>query len=184
MKLDVTCMRYLTKDDYRVLTAVEMGMRNHEMVPVSLITSIAKLRFGGSYKILSTLLRYKLLAHTNQEYDGYRLSYMGYDILALRTLLSRKVIASVGRRIGVGKESDIFEAKDEAFTFMAFFEDKSSKPIIIFQAPVADEDHDFLLETDHENPNAIFKMTVSDEDDNTILEGWDFDGDFTMDYAI
>lgn len=87
-----------------------------------------------------------------------------------------------------GKHEDfyykVFEAKDEVFTFMAFFEDKSSKPIIIFQAPVADKDHDFLLETDHENPNAIFKMTVSDEDDNTILEGWDFDGDFTMDYAI
>lgn len=112
MKLDVTCMRYLTKDDYRVLTAVEMGMRNHEMVPVSLITSIAQLRHGGSYKILSVLLRYKLVAHTNQEYDGYRLSYLGYDILALHTLQSRNVIATVGNQIGIGKESDIFEAQD------------------------------------------------------------------------
>jgi len=42
MKLDVSCMRYLSRDDYRVLTAVEMGMRNHELVPVELITSIAK----------------------------------------------------------------------------------------------------------------------------------------------
>jgi RIO kinase 2 len=113
MKLDVNCMRYLTKDDYRVLTAVEMGMRNHEMVPVSLITSIAKLRHGGSYKILSTLLRHKLVAHTNTDYNGYRLSYMGYDILALRSLLSRGTIASVGPQIGVGKESDIFEAQTE-----------------------------------------------------------------------
>jgi len=106
-------MRYLTKDDYRVLTAVEQGMRNHEVVPVQLITSIAKLRHGGSYRILSTLLRHKLVAHTNTQYDGYRLSYMGYDILALRTLLARKVIISVGRQIGIGKESDIFEAMDE-----------------------------------------------------------------------
>lgn len=113
MKLDVTCMRYLTKDDYRVLTAVEMGMRNHEIVPVQLITSIAKLRHGGSYRILSTLLRHKLVAHSNTQYDGYRLSYMGFDILALRTLLARKVIVSVGRQIGIGKESDIFEAMDE-----------------------------------------------------------------------
>ncbi len=112
MKLDVTCMRYLTKDDYRVLTAVEMGMRNHEMVPVALITTIAGLRHGGSYKILSTLLRYKLVAHTLQEYDGYRLSYLGFDILALHTLQSRGVITSVGNQIGVGKESDIFEALD------------------------------------------------------------------------
>lgn len=113
MKLDVTCMRYLSKDDYRVLTAVEMGMRNHEIVPVQLITSIAKLRHGGSYRILSTLLRHKLVAHSNTQYDGYRLSYMGFDILALRTLLARKVIISVGRQIGIGKESDIFEALDE-----------------------------------------------------------------------
>ena len=28
MKLDVDVLRYLTKDDFRVLTAVEMGMRN------------------------------------------------------------------------------------------------------------------------------------------------------------
>ena len=112
MKLDVTCMRYLTREDYRVLVAVEMGMRNHEMVPVSLITSIAQLRHGGSYKILSTLLKYKLVAHALQEYDGYRLSYLGYDILALHTLQARGIIASVGAQIGIGKESDIFEAMD------------------------------------------------------------------------
>ena len=57
MKLDVTCMRYLSKEDYRVLQAVEMGMRNHELVPVPLITQIARLKHGGSYKVLSTLLR-------------------------------------------------------------------------------------------------------------------------------
>jgi RIO kinase 2 len=113
MKLDVECMRYLTKDEYRVLTAVEMGMRNHELVPLELITTIAKLRHGGSSKIMSNLLRYKLVAHEQQNYNGYRLSYLGYDILALRTLLSRGKVVSVGRQIGVGKESDIFEALDE-----------------------------------------------------------------------
>ena len=61
MKLDVNCMRYLSKDDYRVLVAVEMGMRNHELVPIELIANIAKLRHGGSHKILSTLLDTSLL---------------------------------------------------------------------------------------------------------------------------
>lgn len=28
MKLDVDVLRYLSKEDFRVLTAVEMGMRN------------------------------------------------------------------------------------------------------------------------------------------------------------
>ena len=113
MKLDVSRMRYLSKEDYRVLTAVEMGMRNHELVPVELISSIAKLRHGGIHKILSNLLRHKLLAHDSKKYNGYRLSYLGFDILALRTLLARGIISSVGAQIGVGKESDIFEAQNE-----------------------------------------------------------------------
>lgn len=112
MKLDVTCMRYLTKDDFRVLTAVEMGMKNHELVPVELITQIARLRHGGSGKIMSTLLRHKLVAHEQNNYNGYRLSYLGYDILALHALVNRGTVTSVGRQIGVGKESDIFEALD------------------------------------------------------------------------
>lgn len=113
MKLDVTCFRYLTKEDFRVLEAIEQGMRNHELVPIDLITSLAKLRHGGIHRFLSNVLRYKLVAHANLEYNGYRLSYLGFDILALHVLMMRGVISSVGPQIGVGKESDIFEAQDD-----------------------------------------------------------------------
>lgn len=34
---------------------------------------------------------------------------MGYDFLALKALVARGHISGVGRQIGVGKESDIFE---------------------------------------------------------------------------
>lgn len=87
-------------------------MRNHELVPIELINNIARLKYGGIHKVLSTLLRYKLVAHASNEYNGYRLSYLGYDILALHALLARGIIVSVGNQIGVGKESDIFEAQD------------------------------------------------------------------------
>ena len=56
-KLDVSCMRHLSREDYRVLTAVEMGHKNHEIVPVEIIVNIAKLRHGGAQKFLSTLHR-------------------------------------------------------------------------------------------------------------------------------
>ncbi|CAM9455617.1 unnamed protein product [Choristocarpus tenellus] len=111
VKLDVTCMRHLSKHDYRVLTAVEMGMKNHDLVPVELITSIAKLRHGGTHRILSTLLTFKLIAHDRSVYDGYRLTYTGYDILALNVLQSRGHIAAVGSKIGMGKEADIYMAQ-------------------------------------------------------------------------
>jgi hypothetical protein len=37
--------------------------------------------------------------------DGYRLTYGGYDYLALRALSKRDVMHSIGNQIGVGKES-------------------------------------------------------------------------------
>ncbi len=61
--------------DFRVLTAVEMGMKNHDLVPVELITSISKLGTGRVPKIISTLHAFKLVAHDRSVYDGYRLTF-------------------------------------------------------------------------------------------------------------
>ncbi|KAH0934963.1 hypothetical protein HID58_012080 [Brassica napus] len=100
MKLDVNVLRYLSKDDFRVLTAVEMGMRNHEIVPSELVDRIAGLKHGGTYKVLTNLLKYKLLHHDRSKYDGFRLTYLGYDFLAIKTLVNRGVFTGVGRQIG------------------------------------------------------------------------------------
>uniref|UniRef100_A0A4W4H657 Serine/threonine-protein kinase RIO2 n=1 Tax=Electrophorus electricus TaxID=8005 RepID=A0A4W4H657_ELEEL len=113
-KLNVVVLRYLSRDDFRVLTAVEMGMKNHEIVPVSLISSIASLRHGGCNKVLRELVKHKLLAYERTKtVQGYRLNYGGYDYLALKTLSSRDIILSVGNQMGVGKESDIYMVANE-----------------------------------------------------------------------
>jgi len=39
--------------------------------------------------------------------EGYRLTYGGYDYLALRALSKRDSMYSVGNQIGVGKESGL-----------------------------------------------------------------------------
>lgn len=109
VKLDVTLLRYLSPEDFKVLTSVEMGMRNHELVPGTLINSIATLRFGGCGKILVDLTKNKLLGYERgKRYDGYRLTYAGYDYLALNVLTHREILGGVGNQIGVGKESDVF----------------------------------------------------------------------------
>jgi RIO kinase 2 len=110
MKLDVRNLRYMTKDDFRALAGVEAGMRNHELVPVELIATLAGLRHGGISKVLSTLSKFKLIAHDRSQYDGYKLTYSGYDYLALRSMLQRDTISGLGRQIGVGKESDVYLA--------------------------------------------------------------------------
>jgi len=61
--LDARHLRYMSRDDFRVLVSVEMGMRNHEYVPVPLVEHVAALKRGGAYRVLRTLLQSKLVAH-------------------------------------------------------------------------------------------------------------------------
>lgn len=113
MKLDATNVKYLSPDDYRVLQALETGSRNHEVVPTTLLASLARMRPGQVQKIMSDLCRQKLCARENgHAYEGYKLSYGGYDYLALRTFAARETLTSVGHQIGMGKESDIFLGSD------------------------------------------------------------------------
>ena len=39
--------------------------------------------------------------------EGYRLTFSGYDYLALKALTTRGSVQSVGNQIGVGKESGV-----------------------------------------------------------------------------
>ncbi|KAK4235312.1 RIO1 family-domain-containing protein [Achaetomium macrosporum] len=119
MKLDTRAMRHLTAEDWRVLTAVEMGSKNHEIVPTPLIERIARLKGGASgvHKSISALAKVGLIARMKEaKYDGYRLTYGGLDYLALHTHAARKHVYSVGSRIGVGKESDIMIVADDKGT--------------------------------------------------------------------
>ena len=108
MRLDLSAFKYLNNDDFRVLTSIEMGMRNHEIVPVSLIESVAKIKRVNTNKVIANLLKFKLIEHSNLKYDGYSLNYIGYDYLAIHTLIKRGVLMRIGPKLGVGKESDVF----------------------------------------------------------------------------
>lgn len=117
-----------------------MGMKNHELVPGPLAASIANLKAGGVNKLLRDMCKNKLLQYERGKQckylpeagllrffgrsyegtysfrlisdDGYRLTNMGYDYLALKALTLRGSVASFGNQIGVGKESNIYTVAD------------------------------------------------------------------------
>ncbi|TKA55595.1 hypothetical protein B0A53_02773 [Rhodotorula sp. CCFEE 5036] len=106
MKLDATALQ--------CPGSVEQGSKNHEIVPSALIAQLAGARSGGVNKALGELAKKKLVAKVqNAKYEGYRLTYGGYDFLACRTFAKRDTIYSVGNQIGTGKESDIYVVADE-----------------------------------------------------------------------
>lgn len=114
MKLDTTYMRYLTADDWKVLGAVEKGSYNHEVVPTKLIGQIAHLKsgIGNTNKCIGDLAKISLISKLrNASYDGYRLTYNGFDYTALRTIYQHGNIDELEHTIGVGKESDIYSCR-------------------------------------------------------------------------
>ncbi|CCE64300.1 hypothetical protein TPHA_0H00920 [Tetrapisispora phaffii CBS 4417] len=115
MKLDTSHMRYLAPDDFRTLQAVEQGSRNHEVVPIQLIFQLSGLKSqSGTNRSLGDLAKLKLVSRLrNAKYDGFRLTYNGIDYLALKSLLNKDTVYSIGGTIGVGKESDIYEGSDK-----------------------------------------------------------------------
>ncbi|XP_074369575.1 uncharacterized protein LOC141711011 [Apium graveolens] len=55
-------------------------------------------------QVMKNLLKHKLLHHDSSKYDGFRLTYLGYDFLAIKMLVNRRIFTFVGRQIGVRKE--------------------------------------------------------------------------------
>lgn len=53
-----------------------MGMKNHDLVSLQLITSISALKHGGAPKIVSDLLRDKLISHEKVKYKIILLDMM------------------------------------------------------------------------------------------------------------
>ena len=89
----------------------------HNDVTLNTICDASGMRPGGCRKALMDLARRKLVSveHNNKKGSGedsaeYRLTYAGFDALALQELAERDSISGVGRKLGVGKESDIYLA--------------------------------------------------------------------------
>ena len=98
----------LVDRDFRVLLAVEREMPRYEYVPVELIERLTRMPSSHVKLSLDKLNKLKLLERRLGSYVGYRLTWMGFDILALKSLVDRGVLEALGDKLGVGKESDVY----------------------------------------------------------------------------
>lgn len=55
----------------RPLSQIEMGMKNHELVPASLAAQIANLRHGGVHKLLKELCKHRLVSYERGKHCEY-----------------------------------------------------------------------------------------------------------------
>ncbi len=105
-------MRELEAADFHLLSGVEHGMRFAEWVDRSRIPKFSNLDLRETEYRLDRCLDKELLERRTIQYEGYQLTFEGYDALALRTFSERGTISEVGAPLGEGKESDVLEARN------------------------------------------------------------------------
>ncbi|MBC7085929.1 MAG: serine/threonine protein kinase [Methanomethylovorans sp.] len=109
----IKAFKQLDNKDIRILTGIEIGMKNFEWVPVEDIMKYTRIPYDHLSFRFKKLSKLKLLLFTNIPYEGYKIYFEGYDALALHTFVQRKTISAIGNEIGAGKESVVLEALKE-----------------------------------------------------------------------
>jgi len=96
------------------LLGTELGMASREYVPAFRIVRYANLLEEEVVKHLPSLVDKRLLAQGSARslgYVGFRINFLGYDCLALNALVKRGEVEALGHALGLGKESDVYDAK-------------------------------------------------------------------------
>ncbi|RQD82734.1 MAG: serine/threonine protein phosphatase [Methanocalculus sp. MSAO_Arc2] len=110
MPLSADILRDLHKYEYSVLYAIERLMKRYAWVPFDDIRQSTRLSKKELEYRLGNLMQKDLIRYEKVPYQGYALLFTGYDCLALHTLSGRGTVSALGTLIGVGKESEVYEA--------------------------------------------------------------------------
>jgi len=101
--------RRLEPEDFRVLTAVELGMVSHAYTPIEDIIKYSSLPREEVLYRVKRLNGFRLIRGIVSPFKGYVLNYYGYDFLALNALVKAGKLEALGKPVGIGKEADVFE---------------------------------------------------------------------------
>jgi len=104
-------MAELEPEDFYLLSGLEHGMRFSRWVAEGKLPEFSRLDGDEVGYRLDRCEDRGLVERKTIQYTGYRLTFEGYDALALRAFAERETIDGVGAPLGVGKESDVYEAR-------------------------------------------------------------------------
>ena len=104
-------MAELEPEDFHLLSGVEQGMRFSEYVNREKLTEFSRLSTENVDYRLDRCEDRELIERKTIQYEGFKLTFEGYDALALHTFVERDSIEGFGAPLGVGKESDVYEVQ-------------------------------------------------------------------------
>lgn len=101
----------MSEEAFRVLSASVSLVPRFMSIPFSSLVRYTSLPEDRVSYAQEMLLKHGLFAKENR---GYRVTMLGLDTLALHTLVKKNLLSHVGIPIGIGKESDVYEAIDNS----------------------------------------------------------------------
>ncbi|QLG29121.1 serine/threonine protein phosphatase [Halorarum halophilum] len=104
-------MAELEPEDFYLLSGVEQGMRFSEWVNREKLPGYADITEEEVDYRIDRCADRGLIRRKTIQYEGYQLTFEGYDALALRTFAERDTVLGMGAPLGVGKESDVYEVE-------------------------------------------------------------------------
>ena len=97
-------------EDFQLMQIIENQIKDYEYVPHEAIQKQANFSSSEIEFRFLILIKKGLVRGYKEKYDGYQLTTAGHDILAIKNLVKNDIIIGFGRQLGVGKESDVYEA--------------------------------------------------------------------------
>lgn len=104
-------IRGLEPEDWAVLHAIEKSMTDHESVSSRMIETETRLH---SDQVEFRLGRLNYMGFVMRSRFGFIMNTAGLDALALNSLVKKGFVSSMGKSIGMGKESDVFEVMSDS----------------------------------------------------------------------
>lgn len=106
----VKAMLKLEREDFQILKAIESQTLKYQYLPTAAVSNLTNIHIQMARHHLKKLHKQKLLTYRSTPYEGYKLTASAHDVLALHSLVASGVIEKFGKPLGVGKESDVYDA--------------------------------------------------------------------------
>ncbi|MFQ5969278.1 MAG: serine/threonine-protein kinase RIO2 [Nitrososphaerales archaeon] len=113
-------VKSLEQEEFNVLKALASSLKDHESLTTEQIASRARMHIDKANFSVGKLNQMELVFRNRR---GFSLVMAGLDALALKFLADKDIVIGMGKAIGVGKESDVFETltPDHKYTAIKFF---------------------------------------------------------------
>ena len=107
VQIAANLVKNLELEDYKLLKVFASGLKHHENLTRHQLIGYSRMHRDVVDYRLKGLLEMNLI---NKNKNGYTILIAGLDTFALKILAEKNIISGIGKPIGVGKESDVYEA--------------------------------------------------------------------------